>query len=70
MSKDPGYSDSKTDVLGSRLRTTEDKLKRLKWHSQKLRDAQKAYMADRGNDTKGKLVADAAAELDLVLAEG
>lgn len=33
----------------------------------KLREAQKAYMADRGNDKLGKKVAEAAEKLDLVL---
>ena len=39
----------------------------LKESAQKLREAQKAYMADRGNDELGKQVAAAAADLDLVL---
>lgn len=37
--------------------------------ARRLREAQKAYMADRGNDALGKAVGEAAKELDLGLAD-
>lgn len=42
----------------------------LRTASLALRDAQRAYMADRGNEELGKAVGAAAAELDRVLGEG
>lgn len=49
--------------------TTPSRYERLEAAARNLREAQKAYMADRGNENLGKAVGEAAAELDLILGD-
>jgi hypothetical protein len=61
----PWYKD--IEILQEEKKKLIDRIKKLEAAARALRNAQKAYMANRGNQEFGKQVAVKAKELDLVL---